>query len=115
MNAHRSEVDPGFLTTHKLSLDGLTENNVSLIAQEINGLSYIDNFQLNLEKTSLNISYDASQRNIDEVISILEKHGASLKLGWWSHRKLSWQRQIDENIKANSKHVAHCCNKTPRR
>ncbi|MBR9910227.1 MAG: hypothetical protein GYB33_07735 [Gammaproteobacteria bacterium] len=115
MSEHRSGINPGFLTHHTLSLSGLNEHNVRLIVQELDELPCMDAVQFNEAKQTLKLAYDASHHNVDEMIAIVEKHGASVKESWWSRTRLAWQRQTDENIRDNAKHEAHCCNKLPHR
>lgn len=113
MSAHRYGINPGFLTRHTLKVSGLNENNARAIIAELDELPCMDGVWLNRTKGTLKITYDASHHNIDEMIAIIEKHGAAIKDSWWSRTRLGWQRQTDENIKDNAKHEAHCCNKMP--
>jgi hypothetical protein len=113
MTKHRLGINPGFLTKHKLGLVGLEQTNSSEMITEIDSLPWVDDVRLNTNKQTLNIAYEASLHNIDELLVIVEKHGASIKDSWWSQTKLGWQRQTDENIKNNAKHEPHCCNKAP--
>jgi len=115
MSEHRLGINSGYLTRHTLSLKGLNESNADAIFRELDELPCMDSVLLNKDRKSLKIAYDASHHDIDEMLSIIEKHGASVKSSWWSQFKLNWQRQTDENIKANAKHEPHCCNKAPRR
>lgn len=115
MSEHRSGINPGFVTKHTLSLNGLVKDNAPLIVRELGDLPYIDRVKLIEAKQTLTVAYDASHHSIDDMIAIVEKHGASIKDNWWSHVKLSWQRQTDQNVKYNAKHEPHCCNKMPHR
>lgn len=114
MSEHRLGINPGFLTTHALGLCGLNEVNTQSITEELNNLPCVDAVFLNQKMQIIKIAYDASHHNIDEILAIIESGGAMLKDSWWSRTKMSWQRQTDENIRDNAKHVAHCCNKMPR-
>lgn len=78
---------------------------------EINAQLWVDSVWLNEDKQTLKVAYEAAHHNIDELIVIVEKHGASIKDSWCSRTKLGWQRQTDENIKNNARHEPHCCNK----
>lgn len=115
MSEHRLGINPGFLTKHKLRLNRLDDNNVKAILEELDGLPCVDGVKMNQSKGILKIAYDASHHNIDEMIAIIQKHGATLKDTWWTRTRLSLQRQTDENIKSNASHEPHCCNKAPRR
>ena len=113
MSEHREGVNPGFLTKHKLSLNGVNRAGGEAIVAEIDALPGVDSVLLNEQKQTLKIAYDASHHNIDEMIDIITKHGAALSDSWWSRTRLGWQRLTDQNIKDNSTHVAHCCSKPP--
>ncbi len=114
MSQHQEGINPGFETSHTLSLDGLNAQNATQIAEGLEALPWVDHVQLKVGKQSLKISYEASHHNIDEVIAVIEQHGAAIKDSWWSRTRLGWQRQTDENIKDNARHEPHCCNKIPR-
>jgi hypothetical protein len=113
MTEHRLGINPGFLTKHTLSLASLNPSNISVIVAEIDELPCVDGVRFDEHKQTLKIAYDASHHNIDEMIAIVEKHGAAIKNSWWSRTKLGWQRQTDENIKDNAAHEAACCSKMP--
>ncbi|MDF1588093.1 MAG: hypothetical protein P1P93_02910 [Gammaproteobacteria bacterium] len=111
MTEHRLGINPGFLTKHRLNLAGLDQADSKAMIAEIDAQPWVDRVCLN--KQTLIIAYEASRHNIDELIAIIEKYGASIKDSWWSRTKLGWQRQTDENIKNNARHEPHCCNKIP--
>lgn len=113
MTEHRPGVNPGFLTQHSLKVVESEHSDFDAVLTEIDGLPCVDRVRFDDRKKILKIAYDASHHNIDEMIAIVEKHGAVIKNSWWSRTKLGWQRQTDENIKDNAKHEAHCCSKMP--
>lgn len=115
MSEHQSGINPGFVTRHTLSLYGLDKNNAPLIVRDLDELPGMDKVKLIEAKQTLTVAYDASHHSIDDMIAIVEKHGASIKDNWWSRVKLGWQRQTDQNVKDNAKHEPHCCNKMPHR
>ena len=113
MSEHRVGVNPGFLAKHTLNLAGLSTAEGRLLVEELDELPGVDGVWLNEEKGRLKIAYDASKHNIDEVIACINRHGASLKAGWWDRLKLDWQRQTDQNLKDNANYKPHCCSKDP--
>jgi len=113
MTEHRLGINPGFLTKHTLSIRDAANSDFSAIVADIDELPCVDRVQFDARKRHLKIAYDASHHNIDEMIAILEKHGAAVKDSWWSRTKLGWQRQTDANIKDNAHHEAACCSKMP--
>lgn len=115
MNEHKSGINPGFLAKHTLRLTGLNQSNAALISDALEEMPCMDSIKLSIPKQTVKLAYDASRHDIDEMIAIINQYGVSLNTGWWSRTKLSWQRQIDQNIQDNSKHEAHCCNKLPPR
>ncbi|PSJ44970.1 hypothetical protein PU634_03725 [Oceanimonas pelagia] len=113
MANHRAGINPGFLTTHTLSLTEMSRANMDAMLAEIEAQHWVDTLALDSKTKKLKVAYEASSHNIDDIIDIIEQHGAALKDSWWSRTKLGWQRQTDENIKNNAKHEPHCCNKAP--
>lgn len=113
MSEHRVGVNPGFLTKHKLALSGLDESRARAICSEIEELMSIDGVWADARKQTVTIAYDASHHDIDEMIAIIEKHGARVRNNWWTQTRLGFQRQTDQNIKDNAHHEASCCSKMP--
>jgi hypothetical protein len=114
MTTHKPGIKLGFLAKHRLQLVDVSQTTAELIIQELSELPHVDMAKMNPSRTVLSVHYEASHHNIDEVIDLLKKHGVNLKENWWVHFKLAWQRQVDENIRDNSKFEPHCCNKLPR-
>ncbi len=114
MAGHKASIHPGFITKYTLKLTELNSSNFEGVVAEFDELPGIDRVRVNGKRNAINIAYDASQHNIDEMIRIVEKHGFSIKDSWWVRVRLNWQRILDQNIKDNSNHEAHCCNKSPR-
>jgi cation transport ATPase len=115
MSEHQSGINPGFVTKHTLSLNGLDQDNATSIARDLRELPGMDRVKILEARQMLIVSYDASHHSIDDIIAIVEKHRISIKDNWWSRIKLGWQRQTDQNLKDNAKHEPHCCNKIPHR
>ncbi|WP_221798610.1 hypothetical protein [Oceanobacter mangrovi] len=115
MSQYKTAINPGFVVKHRLSLCGLSEQAASQTAEELGAFPWMDKVKLDAPRQVLKLAYDASSHNIDEVIAVVEKHGGSVSEHWWSQLRLGWQRQIDQNIHNNSRHEAHCCNKSPKR
>jgi len=113
MTEHRPGVNPGLLTKHTLSLVLADDSDISAIVAEMDELPGVDQVRFDKRNQRIKVAYDASRRNISEMVFIVEKHGVAIKNSWWSRIKLGWQRQTDENIRGNAKHVAQCCNKPP--
>lgn len=111
MTEHREGVNPAFLARHTLSLTGLNSADAGNLLADIDELPGVDRVRLKGREQTLKVAYDASRLNIDGVIAILEKYGASVKDSWWSRTRLGWQRQTDENIRDNARHEATCCSK----
>ncbi len=62
----------------------------------------------------LELRYDASQLQLDQIIEVLSQAGLKLKPGRLSRMRLNWYRMTDRNTWDSSRHVPHCCNKSPR-
>jgi len=113
MSEHRPGVREGFLTKHKLKLIDLTAENAEKIRSEIDAMISVDGVWIDLEKSIIKIAYDASRHGIDEMLEVIQKHGADVSPDWWNQWKLSWDRDTDQNIKDNANHEPHCCSKMP--
>lgn len=113
MTEHRQGINPGFLTKHTFRLTGVEYANIRELVTELETQPWVDKVWLSNDKQSLKIAYEASLHSIDELIAIIEKHGALIRENWWSSLKIGWQRQTDENIRNNARHQPHCCNKVP--
>ncbi|TCK02710.1 hypothetical protein [Marinobacterium mangrovicola] len=62
----------------------------------------------------LELRYDASQLQLDQVIEVLVQSGAGLEHGRLAQLRLGWYRMTDRNTWDSSRHVPHCCNKSPK-
>lgn len=113
MSKHRPGVHEDFLIKHKLKLVGLTSSNADNIFKDIDVLVGMDSVNIGTEENFIKLAYDASFRNIDEILTIIRRHGADVSDDWWNHFKLNWDRGVDQNIKDNSRLEPHCCNKIP--
>ena len=113
MTQHRTAVNKGFLTKHKLKLTDLNHVNAQEIEIELDTLVGVDGVWIDLRKSTIKIAYDASHHDIDEMVDVIRKHGADVSKDRWNQWRLSWERQTDQNIQENAKHQPHCCNKLP--
>ena len=113
MSIHRVGVNEGFLTKHTLKLTGLNADNAETISAGIDALVGVDGVWIDVDKSTLQVAYDASHLDIEALLGLVRQHGADVSQDWWNQFKLSWDRQIDQNIKNNAKHEPHCCNKMP--
>ena len=111
MSNHRQGVSEGYLIKHKLRLTGLTSENAEDIRSEIDNMISVDGVWIDFEKHTIKMAYDASRHNIDEMRSIIRKHGADISPDGWNQLKLRWDRVTDSNIKENAAHEPFCCNK----
>ena len=113
MSNHRAGVNDGFLTEHKLKLLGLNLDNAVAIHSDIDALFGVDKVRLDINKATIDLVYDASRQNIDDLLGIVNQHDVVVSKDWWNQFKLKWDRQTDQNIKNNAKYVPHSCNKMP--
>jgi hypothetical protein len=113
MKTHRAGINEGFLVKHRLKLTGLTSENAKAILSELDCLSGVDRIMLDPGKGSIEITYDGSQLNIDEVIGIVHRHGVRAGTSWWNRMKLGFDRQIDQNVRDNAGYRPTCCSNGP--
>lgn len=71
---------------------------------------------VNRDACHLRLRYDASQLQLDAIISALQAKGAVVLGSGWQRVRLAWYRYVDANSYTNA-HSGdlHCCNKPPRR
>ncbi len=112
---HRPGVHEAYLMKRHLKLEDLDADRAMAIAQEIDQLPGVDSVVLDSETRRLDIAYDASILGIEQVESIVRKHGSDLDHGWWTHFKESWYRFTDENTRENARHEPGGYSKAPPR
>jgi hypothetical protein len=110
---HKASVDERYLLTRHIKLAPVTTDNAQAAEAELNALLGIDKASINPEKNHLDIAYDASFKSLDDVDACLRAHNIQFSNAFWNKVKIGWYKNTDENVKANVKHVPHCCNKMP--
>ncbi|CAI8225912.1 MAG: Uncharacterised protein [Marinobacterium sp. xm-d-530] len=113
MDTHKVGINEAFLVKRKLKLTGMTQQSVELAKREVESIRGVDMVDLGVKNGSLSVSYDASIASISAILDILESHDIKPESDWWNRLKLSWDKQIDQNVRDNAKHVPHCCSKPP--
>jgi hypothetical protein len=113
MDTHNTGINEAFLVKRNLKLTGLTEQKIEEFIPEIQVIRGIDTVEFDATRERIRVSYDASVTSIDSILKILKQHSVEPKNGWWNQFKLDWNRQIDQNVSDNAKHVPHCCSKPP--
>jgi hypothetical protein len=110
---HRTGVSEVTLVARHLKLESAQILNINNAVEEIDQLKGLDGVSFDEKSQVLNIAYDATQLNIDDIEKIILKYGLEVSHDWWTHFKESYYRFVDENVKDNSKTVSHCCSKPP--
>lgn len=110
---HRPGVREEFLVKRQLKLQTLDEARADVIAEEVDGLTGVDSTELNASTGRLDIAYDATHLDLEQVYEILRKHDSGLERGWWNRFKDKWYRFTDQNIRDNARHIPNCCSKPP--
>ena len=111
--AHKLGVNENFLMVRHLRLEGLTEENRHTITEEISQLIGVDAVSITDSENLLNIAYDASTRQLDEIEEIVRRNGCDISHDWWTHFKEGWYRFTDQNAKDNARHDPWSCHKNP--
>ena len=111
--AHKPGINENFLMVRHLRLEGLTEENRHTITEEISQLIGMDAVSITDSENLLNMAYDASTRQLDEIEEIVRKHGCDISHDWWTHFKEGWYRFTDQNAKDNARHDPWSCHKNP--
>lgn len=110
--AHKATNQEQFLLRRKLAVEGLGESQWGNFIHELNHHPCVD-FAERKSNNRLRVTYDGTHWCIDDLLELIKTHGAHLKSGWWTQRKLAWYRFTDDNVRANAKHEAFCCSKIP--
>ena len=110
---HKASIDERFLLKRHLKLNPVSAESAESAENELNAIIGIDSAHICAEKSHLDIAYDGSYKNLDDVEAILLKHDITVANTRWNKIKESWYKNTDENVKENAHHVAHCCNKMP--
>lgn len=113
MDTHKVGINEAFLVKRRLKLTGMTQQSVELAKLEVESLRGVDMVGLSVKSGRLSVSYDASITSISAILDILQSHDIKPVSDWWNRLKLSWDKQIDQNVRDNAKHVPHCCSKPP--
>ncbi len=68
-----------------------------------------------LDKRHVEVRYDASRQNYQNIVETMEKTGFPPLDSWWSRFKGNWYRFSDETARENAKAPPPaCCNKPPK-
>ncbi len=108
---HKPGVHDAYLMKRHLKLDDLDADKAALIAQEIHQLVGVDTVALDPETQRLDIAYDASVLQIEQIETVVRRHGSDLDHRWWTRFKEGWYRYTDDN----AQHEPWCCSKVPHR
>jgi copper chaperone CopZ len=68
-----------------------------------------------VDKHRVEVRYDASQQNFQNIVETMENTGFPPLDNWWSRFKGNWYRFSDETARENAKAPqSACCNKPPK-
>ncbi|WP_432695957.1 hypothetical protein ACQUQP_15630 [Marinobacterium sp. YM272] len=100
-----------FILKRRLKLTGLSVDPEIVQARltELSGIAAVKWREQRLE-----LRYDASRLQLDQVLEVLAGFGISPHRGRLERLRLNWYRMTDRNTWDSSRHVPHCCNKSPR-
>ena len=110
---HKFGVNENSLMIRNLRLEGAVEENHQLIVQEIDHLLGVDAVSINASESLLNVAYDATKRQLDEIEEIVRKHECDIAHDWWTHFKEGYYKFVDQNVKDNASHEPWSCHKRP--
>ena len=110
---HKAGVNEGSLMIRHLKLEGAVDDNQQLIVQEIDQLLGVDSVSINASESLLNVAYDATKRQLDEVEEIVRKYECDIADDWWTHIKEGYYKFVDQNVKDNASHEPWSCHKPP--
>jgi len=111
--AHRLGVTEVDLVVRHLKLESFEEKLLQQALTQIDQLYGIDDVSFDKSSAVLNLAYDASRINIDQIEKLLVEHQITISHDWWTQFKEGYYRFVDKNIKDNANHQPTCCNKVP--
>lgn len=65
-----------------------------------------------LSDAKIAVTYDLTQLDFEDVYALLDK--VKTATNWFTRLKHGYWTMSDQNLRANLKVPAHCCNKAPR-
>lgn len=110
---HKVGVNENWLMSRHLRLEGSVEKNHQLIVQEVDQLLGVDAVSINLSECLLNVAYDATKRQLDEIEDVVRKYECDIADDWWTHFKESYYKFVDQNVKDNARREPWSCHKRP--
>jgi hypothetical protein len=109
MKSHKLGVKETHLVKRHLKLTGSLNKNDTLIVADIEQLFGVDSVTIDSDARRLDVHYDASKRQLDDITTIIKEYGCELASSRWHRFKLGWYRYFDQNIKENAaKEPWHC-------
>ena len=111
---YRPGVNEIFLLSRHLRLEGLNSGKSELIVSTIDNMPGINEVSIDEDRGILNLSYDASRVDIDQIEEIIKQTGNSISHDWWTQLKKSWYRFTDSNSQSNASQQPGCCSKPPK-
>lgn len=111
-NPTETQLNTEFILKRRLKLQKPAPDQQALKA-ELEALTGMAAVQWQNER-QLQLRYDASQLQVDQVIELFGQSGLSLQQGRLARLRLNWYRMTDRNTWDSSRHVPHCCNKSPK-
>lgn len=110
---HRAGVSEAYLVKRHLRIETLEPGSAESLCDEINRIIGIDSVAIDPQTRQLDIAYDASVLNIDDIEAVFTRNGVAFAHGWWNRTKLEHYRFVDQNVRDNAKADPHCCSKPP--
>lgn len=102
MTKHKLGVDSNYLVKRRLLIAGIFPQNGPALTQSIEALIGVDTVTLDLPTGALDVHYDASKRQLDDIVKIVTLEGSMLSTSRWQRFKRGWYRYFDQNIKENA-------------
>ncbi|OMH31765.1 hypothetical protein [Motiliproteus sp. MSK22-1] len=91
----------------------LSPQHAETLVKELKELPGMEQVHLKNDR-QLVMRYDTAQLQMEQVLSVLEKMGATLDNNRWRQFRIGWYRFVDKNSQANARRKdVHCCNKPP--
>ena len=110
---HRPGVNAANLVIRHLKLESVDATRLREVEEELNALAGMDAVDIDADRGSIRLTYDATGVSLDAVEALLARHQLRLHHSRWTRFKYGYYRFIEQNVRDNAKHVHTCCHKPP--
>jgi hypothetical protein len=98
-----------------LKIETEKHDDIEAAINEIDKLYGMDSVSFDSALCVLNMAYDATRVNLENIEVVLNSFEIFIAHDWWTHLKDEYYRFVDQNVKDNANHEPWSCHKPPPR